>query len=129
MIPRYTLQATSDKIGSPDNLDGVTSTDDWHLQVFNFFEATLHPSSVWLVKLQTSRADDKPFAAFIHSLDKAYLTCTHSTLSDAHEALEIKAKFVPTKQLLSQFFTDYDKLIKNFEHQKRRIASGDAKYR
>ena len=122
--------ATYDKIGSPDNLDSVTFTGDWSLQVSTFFEAILHPTSTWLVKLRNSRADDKPFAAFLHLLDKEYLlTCTHPTLSDARKALEIEAKFLPTKQLLSQFFTDYDKLVKNFEHQKRRIAGGDVEYR
>ena len=128
MIPPITL-STYDKIGPPENLDDVKFTDDWSLQVSTFFHAILHPTSTWLMKLQNSRADDKPFAAFIHLLDKEYLTCTHSTLSDAREALETTAKFLPTKQLLSQFFTDYDKLVKNFEHQKRNIAGGNVKYR
>jgi hypothetical protein len=118
-----------DKIGPLDNLEGVAFTDDWALQISNFSEASLHPTSDWLTKLKTYRADDKPFAAFIHLLDKEYLTCTHATLSDARKELEITAKFVPTKQLLSKFFTTYDKLIKNFEHQKRRIPGGDDKYR
>ena len=126
--PPVTL-ATYDKIGPPDNLDDVTFTEDWALQVSNFFEAILHPTSDWLKKLQTFRTDDKPFAAFIHFLDKEYLTCTHATLSDARDKLENKAKFVPTKLLLSKFFTDYDTLVKNFEHQKRRIPGGDEKYR
>ena len=57
---------TYGKLGPPDNLDSVTFTDDWSLQVSTFFEAILHPTSTWLVKLKNSRADDKPFAAFIH---------------------------------------------------------------
>ena len=37
--------ATYDKIGPPENLDSITVTDDWDLQVSNFFEAALYPNS------------------------------------------------------------------------------------